>query len=254
MRSREAQPPLRSAGGRPRYVRRRAAGYRSDYDILVIASSKKLAEPQYWGKATDRLLWDKGVSTPVGLIVHGAREVNNFVADGQEFFVDVLHEGVVLYEIDDGARYAAVKVVGANAKNRRFFQRRRARSHGRSPNASMRMCIDEARYKRCRRLHRWFHAPQSQRLRQSPQRQLRRSARAGHKPQSACDILPPPVMRLASRTTRSMTIIPFAMVRCWPLVALRPIQPAMRLLLAGTIQHLAGRSHRSDQISAIGHA
>lgn len=77
MRSREAQPPLRSAGGRPRYVRRRAAGYRSDYDILVIASSKKLAEPQYWDKATDRLLWDKGVSTPVGLIVHGAREVNN---------------------------------------------------------------------------------------------------------------------------------------------------------------------------------
>lgn len=126
MRSREAQPPLRSAGGRPRYVRRRAAGYRSDYDILVIASTKKLAEPQYWDKATDRLLWDKGVSTPVGLIVHGAREVNNFVADGQEFFVDVLHEGVVLYEIDDGARYAAVKVVGANAINRRFLQRRRA--------------------------------------------------------------------------------------------------------------------------------
>lgn len=28
-------------------------GYRSDYDILVIVSSKKLAEPQYWDKATD---------------------------------------------------------------------------------------------------------------------------------------------------------------------------------------------------------
>lgn len=36
-------------------------GYRSDYDILVIVSSKKLAEPQYWDKATDRLMWDKGV-------------------------------------------------------------------------------------------------------------------------------------------------------------------------------------------------
>lgn len=76
-------------------------GYRSDYDILVIVNSKKLAEAEYWDKATDRLMWDKGVSTPVGLIVHGAREVNNFLADGQYFFVDILREGIVLYELDD---------------------------------------------------------------------------------------------------------------------------------------------------------
>ncbi|ACP21768.1 putative nucleotidyltransferase protein (plasmid) [Sinorhizobium fredii NGR234] len=76
-------------------------GYRSDYDILVIVNSKRLAEREYWDKATDRLMWDKGVSTPVGLIVHGAREVNNFLADGQYFFVDILREGVVLYELDD---------------------------------------------------------------------------------------------------------------------------------------------------------
>ena len=76
-------------------------GYRSDYDILVIVSSKKLAEPEYWDKTIDRLMWDKGISTPVGLIVHGAREVNNYLADGQYFFVDILREGVVLYELDD---------------------------------------------------------------------------------------------------------------------------------------------------------
>ncbi|MEY9324237.1 putative nucleotidyltransferase/HEPN domain-containing protein [Sinorhizobium fredii] len=76
-------------------------GYRSDYDILVIVNSKKLAEAEYWDKATDRLMWDKGVSTPVGLIVHGTREVNNFLADGQYFFVDILREGIVLYELDD---------------------------------------------------------------------------------------------------------------------------------------------------------
>ncbi|TDW16560.1 hypothetical protein EV128_13412 [Rhizobium azibense] len=75
-------------------------GYRSDYDILVIVNSKQLAEPQYWDKATDRLMWDKDVKTPVGLIVHGAREVNNFLADGQYFFVDILREGIVLYELD----------------------------------------------------------------------------------------------------------------------------------------------------------
>ncbi|WOS66853.1 nucleotidyltransferase and HEPN domain-containing protein [Sinorhizobium fredii] len=76
-------------------------GYRSDYDILVIVNSKKLAEAEYWDKATDRLMWDKAVSTPVGLIIHGAREVNNFLADGQYFFVDILREGIVLYELDD---------------------------------------------------------------------------------------------------------------------------------------------------------
>ncbi|CCF00760.1 putative nucleotidyltransferase protein (plasmid) [Sinorhizobium fredii HH103] len=76
-------------------------GYRSDYDILVIVNSKKLAEAEYWDKATDRLMWDKGVSTPVGLIIHGAREVNNFLADGQYFFVDILREGILLYELDD---------------------------------------------------------------------------------------------------------------------------------------------------------
>ncbi|TCN33869.1 HEPN domain-containing protein [Sinorhizobium americanum] len=46
-------------------------------------------------------MWDKVVSTPVGLIVHGARDVNNFLADGQYFFVDILREGIVLYELDD---------------------------------------------------------------------------------------------------------------------------------------------------------
>ncbi|AWI61232.1 nucleotidyltransferase and HEPN domain-containing protein [Sinorhizobium fredii] len=76
-------------------------GYRSDYDLLVIVNSKKLAELEYWDKATDRLMWDKGVSTPVSLIVHGAREVNNFLADGQYFFVEILLEGIVLYELDD---------------------------------------------------------------------------------------------------------------------------------------------------------
>ena len=76
-------------------------GYRSDYDILVIVNSKKLAEPEYWDKATDRLTWDKSVSTPVRLIVHGAREVNNFLADGQYFFADILCDGIVLYELDD---------------------------------------------------------------------------------------------------------------------------------------------------------
>ncbi len=70
-------------------------GYRSDFDILVIVSNKELADPKYWDKTTDRLMWDKEIETPVGLIVHGAREISNFLHDGQPFFVDLAREGVV---------------------------------------------------------------------------------------------------------------------------------------------------------------
>jgi predicted nucleotidyltransferase/HEPN domain-containing protein len=76
-------------------------GYRSDFDILVIVSNKELADPKYWDKATDRLMWDKDIETPVGLIVHGAREISNFLHDGQYFFVDFAREGIILYEFDD---------------------------------------------------------------------------------------------------------------------------------------------------------
>lgn len=76
-------------------------GYRSDFDILVIVSNKELADPKYWDKATDRLMWDKEIKTPVGLIVHGAREISNFLHDGQYFFVDLAREGIILYEFDD---------------------------------------------------------------------------------------------------------------------------------------------------------
>lgn len=76
-------------------------GYRSDYDILVIVNTGKLADRQYWDKAEDRLLWDPGVKTPVGLIVHGLREVNKALKDGQYFFADIRREGIVLHEIDE---------------------------------------------------------------------------------------------------------------------------------------------------------
>lgn len=41
-------------------------GYTSDFDILVLVSNRKLAEPQYWDRASDRLKWDKAISPLVG--------------------------------------------------------------------------------------------------------------------------------------------------------------------------------------------
>lgn len=76
-------------------------GYRSDYDILVVVNNRKLADPEYWYKATDRLMHDKAIKTPVGVVVHAAREMNNYLNDGHYFFSDIRRDGVVLYELDD---------------------------------------------------------------------------------------------------------------------------------------------------------
>ncbi|MNL16793.1 HEPN domain protein [compost metagenome] len=60
-------------------------------------------------------MWDKEIETPVGLIVHGAREISNFLHDGQYFFVDLAREGVVLYEFDDRPLAEAKQLSPADA-------------------------------------------------------------------------------------------------------------------------------------------
>lgn len=76
-------------------------GYRSDYDILIIVSTKKLTEPEYWYAAKDRLMRDRGIKTPVGVIVHSRREVGDHLHIGQPFFSDIRRDGIVLYELTD---------------------------------------------------------------------------------------------------------------------------------------------------------
>ena len=77
-------------------------GYRSDFDLLIIVNNKKLCDyAQYWHKASDRLIRDKAIETPISFIVHSLREVNTYLKEGQYFFSDIRKEGVVLYELDD---------------------------------------------------------------------------------------------------------------------------------------------------------
>jgi predicted nucleotidyltransferase/HEPN domain-containing protein len=77
-------------------------GYRSDYDLVIVVNNKKLTDfATYWYKAADRLLRDRGVKTPTSFIVHSRREVNTAMREGQYFFSDIRHEGIVLYELDD---------------------------------------------------------------------------------------------------------------------------------------------------------
>jgi predicted nucleotidyltransferase/HEPN domain-containing protein len=83
-----------------------AKGYQSDYDLLIIVNDKRLADrAAYWSKAEERLNRElaitKTLRTPVNFIVHSLQEVNDGLAHGRYFFMDVAAEGIALYQNDD---------------------------------------------------------------------------------------------------------------------------------------------------------
>ena len=83
-----------------------AKGYQSDYDLLIIVNDKRLVDRvKYWAKLDDRLMREYGVTktlkTPVNFIVHTLQEVNDGLAHGRYFFMDVKDDGIALYEADD---------------------------------------------------------------------------------------------------------------------------------------------------------
>jgi predicted nucleotidyltransferase/HEPN domain-containing protein len=83
-----------------------AKGYQSDFDLLIIVNDKRLTDRvEYWSKAEDRLIRElsitKTLRTPVNFIVHTLQEVNDGLAHGRYFFMDVAKEGIVLYQSDD---------------------------------------------------------------------------------------------------------------------------------------------------------
>ena len=82
-----------------------AKGYQSDFDLLVIVNQKELTDRvAYWEKAEARLIRElsltKTLHTPVNFIVHSLQEVNDGLAHGRYFFMDVARDGIVLYQID----------------------------------------------------------------------------------------------------------------------------------------------------------
>ncbi|WP_226637793.1 HEPN domain-containing protein [Novosphingobium profundi] len=83
-----------------------AKGYKSDYDLLVIVSDKRLTDRvKYWTRVDERLMREYGITeslkTPVNFIVHTMQEVNDGLAQGRYFFMDIARDGIALYEADD---------------------------------------------------------------------------------------------------------------------------------------------------------
>jgi len=83
-----------------------AKGYQSDFDLLIIVDQKALTDRVlYWAKADERLIRElsitKSLHTPINFIVHTLQEVNDGLAHGRYFFMDVARDGIALYEADD---------------------------------------------------------------------------------------------------------------------------------------------------------
>jgi uncharacterized protein len=80
--------------------------YKSDYDILIVVSQKDLTDrAAYWAKAEERLIRaytiEKTLHTPVNFIVHSLHEVNDGLAHGRVFFMELAKDGIALYEADE---------------------------------------------------------------------------------------------------------------------------------------------------------
>lgn len=81
-------------------------GYFSDYDLLVVVNHDELADvTEYWAQADDHLLREQTVTgkirTPVNFIVHSLTDVNAQLKRGRPFFVDIVKDGIALYEAPD---------------------------------------------------------------------------------------------------------------------------------------------------------
>jgi len=83
------------------WVEDRDSGYLSDYDLLVVVNDARLADPyEAWEKAEERLLQELSLSgrlaTLVNVGVHTYQDVNDQLAQGRPFFVDIARDGIVL--------------------------------------------------------------------------------------------------------------------------------------------------------------
>jgi len=159
--------------------------YFSDYDLLVVVDREELTDvPEFWAKSEDRLLEElasgENLRTPVSLIVHSLDDVNEKLRLGRYFFIDIVREGVVLFE-EAGHPFAEPKPLSpaeALRETRDYFQEwfesaadfsqsaEDARSRGKSKLAAFLLHQAAERYYHCMFLVRTLYSPKTHNLNQ----------------------------------------------------------------------------------------
>ena len=72
--------------------------YRSDYDLLVVTRNDDLKANFKIETRVDELQAIRMVKTPVSLIFHSGKHLNQALREGNYFFKDIKKEGIVLYD------------------------------------------------------------------------------------------------------------------------------------------------------------
>jgi predicted nucleotidyltransferase/HEPN domain-containing protein len=77
--------------------------YFSDFDLLVVVNSDELTDvAEFWAKTEEKLLEElsagENLRTPVSIIYHSLDDVNEKLRLGRYFFMDILREGILLFE------------------------------------------------------------------------------------------------------------------------------------------------------------
>lgn len=77
--------------------------YFSDYDLLVVVDREELTDvTEFWARTEEQLLGElasgKKLRTPVSLIYHSLDDVNAKLRLGRYFFMDIVREGITLFE------------------------------------------------------------------------------------------------------------------------------------------------------------
>ncbi|HBS85139.1 MAG: hypothetical protein A2W91_01505 [Bacteroidetes bacterium GWF2_38_335] len=73
--------------------------YKSDYDLLVVLDNEEQARKKETEKRWKyKLRRDSIKETPLNLIFHGNEYLNKEIEDGNYFFMDVIKDGVILYD------------------------------------------------------------------------------------------------------------------------------------------------------------
>jgi len=77
--------------------------YFSDYDLLVVVDREELTDvPEFWAKTEERLLEElasgRNLRTPFSLIYHSLEDVNEKLRLGRYFFIDIVRDGILLFE------------------------------------------------------------------------------------------------------------------------------------------------------------
>ncbi|HEU4411214.1 MAG TPA: HEPN domain-containing protein, partial [Polyangiaceae bacterium] len=102
------------------WVEDKSTGYRSDFDLLVVTQSPEAAADQPLWNRVEAAIRPIASPSTVTLLVYDLRSLNQELRRGQFFFVEIVSQGVVLF---DANRFTLARPKGATPEERQAIAR-----------------------------------------------------------------------------------------------------------------------------------